>query len=301
MLSFKEVELDDKPLIKPFLEQQNYRASEFCFTNLCCWGIKYQTQFAIHDDWLLIRFKDDDNRLSYLKPLGKGNLKEAIEIVMDDASQLGIPFRLSSVTPRMLKEIEAVMPGVFRKVPNRKIFDYIYTSDKLILLKGKKLQSKRNYVNRFKKRDNWEYKSLTDNPDLVNECKQMLEKWMEEKGEDSDPSLRFDHHATRMMLDNFEYLELRGGAVYREGQMIAFSVGSKLTHDTLDVHVEKAMSDDVSGAYAIINQQFVKHEASDFTYINREEDMGLKSLRRAKLSYRPDILLEKYTLRLKGK
>ena len=126
MLSFKEVELDDKPLIKPFLEQQNYRASEFCFTNLCCWRIKYQTQFAIHDDWLLIRFKDDDNRLSYLKPLGKGNLKEAIEMVMDDASQLGIPFRLSSVTPRMLKEIEAVMREYFAKYPIEK-YSIIFT------------------------------------------------------------------------------------------------------------------------------------------------------------------------------
>ncbi len=301
MLSFKKVELEDKPLIKPFLEQQNYRASEFCFTNLCCWSIKFQTEFTIYNDWLLIRFRDDDNGISYLKPLGKGNLKGAIEILMEDASRLGIPFRLSSVTPQMWKEIDAAMPGAFRKTPNRKLFDYIYTSDKLIHLKGRKLQSKRNYVNRFKKNYDWSYKSLTGRPDLVKECKQMLEKWMEEKGEDKDLSLRFDHYATRMMLDNFEYLELRGGVICIEGQMIAFSVGSQLTKDTLDVHVEKAMSDDVPEAYAIINQQFVEHEASEFTYINREEDMGLKSLRKAKLSYRPDILLEKYTLRLKGK
>ncbi len=300
MLSFKKVELSDKPLIKPFLDQQNYRASEFCFTNLCCWGIKYQTEFSIYDDWLLIRFKDDENNTSYLKPLGKGDLKKAITTLIDDSSQFDTPFQLRSVTPQMWNEIEMAMPGAFRKTPDRKSFDYIYTSDKLIHLKGRKLQSKRNYVNRFKKKYDWSYKSLTGRPDLAKECKQMLEKWMEEKGEDKDLSLRFDHYVTRMMLDNFEYLELRGGVICIEGQMIAFSVGSKLTEDTLDVHVEKAMSDDVPEAYAAINQQFVEHEASEFTYINREEDVGLKSLRKAKLSYRPDILLEKYFLRLKS-
>lgn len=297
MLSFKKVELVDKPLIQPFLEQQNYRASEFCFTNLCCWGIKFQTEFTRYKDWLLIRFNDNENRISYLKPLGKGNLKKAIEILIDDSFHFDTPFQLRAITPQMWEEIDAAMPGAFFKIPDRKLFDYIYTSDKLIHLRGKKLQSKRNYVNRFRKENNWVYQSLTGNPDLVRECKQMLQRWMEEKGEDKDPLLMFDNYATCMMLDNFEYLELRGGVICRNGEMIAFSIGSKLTNDTFDVHVEKAISDAVPGAYAIINQQFIEHEAYAFTYINREEDMGLESLRKAKLAYQPDILLEKNILR----
>ena len=102
-----------------------------------------------------------------------------------------------------------------------------------------------------------------------------------------------------MFLDNFEEMELRGGALEANGEIIAFSLGAKLSEDTFDVHVEKAYSS-IQGAYPLINQQFVLNEASEFTYINREEDLGLPSLRKAKLSYRPDILLKKYIVKEKS-
>jgi hypothetical protein len=93
---------------------------------------------------------------------------------------------------------------------------------------------------------------------------------------------------------------LRGGAIEVDGDIVAFSLGTKLNADTFIVHVEKAYSE-IQGAYPIINQEFVKNEASEFTYINREEDMGYPSLRKAKMSYRPDILLEKYIVKEKDK
>ena len=298
MLTFKSLELQDKEIIDARLSQQNYRASDLCFTNLFCWGKKFDTQYAIADGWLIIRFKDNNRRNSYLKPIGTGNIKEGIAIIQDDHKQFDTVFQLRGLTQAMIDEIEAAMPGLFDYHLNRSVSDYIYTTEKLTLLKGKKLQSKRNHINRFKRENDWKYRSLTGNPALVIECKRMLDKWMEINREEKDPSLVYDDFATTLMLDHFEYLGLRGGLICVNNEIAAFALGEPLTADTMVVHVEKAFTD-IHGAYTIINQQFAENEAAGYDYINREEDMGIENLRQAKLSYQPDILLEKYNARLK--
>lgn len=298
MLTFKSLELKDKDIINSYLRQQNYRASDLCFTNLYCWGRKFDTQFAITPDWLFIRFKDNNGRNSYLKPVGTGNLKEAIDLIQENHSSFSSPFQMRGLTKEMIKEIEDAMPGRFDYQLNRSVSDYIYTTEKLIHLKGKKLQSKRNHINRFKRENDWRYHSLTGNRSLVEECKNMLDKWMEMNKEEKDPSLVYDDYATTLMLDNFEYFNLKGGLICVDNEIAAFTIGEPLTEDTFVVHVEKAFTS-IHGAYTIINQQFIENEASEFSYVNREEDMGMENLRRAKESYHPDILLEKYNARFK--
>ncbi len=296
MLLFKSLELKDKDIIDSYLQQQNYRASDLCFTNLYCWGKKFDTQFATTPDWLFIRFKDNNGRNSYLKPIGTGNLKDAIDLIVENHSSFTTPFQLRGVTKEMIAKIELAMPGRFNYRLNRSVSDYIYTTEKLIHLTGKKLQSKRNHINRFKRENDWKYHSLTGNPALVRECKDMLDKWMEVNKEEKDPSLAYDDYATTLMLDNFEYLNLKGGLICINNEIAAFTIGEPLTKDTVVVHVEKAFTT-IHGAYTIINQQFVENEVSEFLYVNREEDMGIENLRQAKLSYHPDILLEKYNAR----
>lgn len=298
MLTFKTIELKDKDTINSYLGRQNYRASDLCFTNLFCWGKKFDTQYAVTDGWLFIRFRDNNNRNSYLKPVGQGKIKEAVEIMLEDHKPFDTVFQIRGLTREMMDEIEKAMPGVFDYKLNRSVSDYIYLTEKLITLSGKKLQSKRNHVNRFKRENEWEYKSLTANPAMVKECRAMLHRWMQINGQDKDPSLVYDDFATTLMLDNFEYLGLQGGLICVNDEIAAFSIGEPLTEDTFVVHVEKAFTS-VHGAYNIINQQFLENEASNFTYVNREEDMGIENLRNAKLSYHPDILLEKYNARIR--
>ena len=298
MLTFRSLELEDKDIINSYLINQNYRASDLCFTNLYAWGKKFDTQFATDNDWLFIRFKDNSGRVSYLKPIGVGDIKKGIEIIIEDHKQFDSVFQIRGITQEMIDEIEKAMPETFNYKLNRSVSDYIYTSEKLIDLKGKKLQSKRNHINRFKRENKWQYKTLTGNPELVKECKGMLNKWMEINTADRDPSLAYDDFATTIMLENFEFLNLKGGLICVNNEIAAFSIGEILTKDTVVVHVEKAFTS-IHGAYTIMNQQFVLNEAADFKYINREEDMGVENLRKAKLSYQPDILLEKYNARFK--
>ena len=298
MITFREIELEDIETINSKLQSQNYRASDLCFTNLYAWGKKFNTQFAVTDDWLFIRFKDNNGRNSYLKPIGTGDLKEGIEIILEDHKQFDTVFQIRGMTKEMVDELEAAYPNMFNFKLNRSVSDYIYTVDKLRELKGKKLQSKRNHINRFKRENDWKYKTLTNNPELVKECKAMLDKWMELNKDEKDPSIIYDDFATTIMLENFERLNLRGGLICVDNEIVAFSIGEPLTKDTIVVHVEKAFTT-IHGAYNIINQQFALYETDGYTYINREEDMGVENLRRAKLSYQPDILLEKYNARFK--
>ena len=298
MIIFREIELEDIEIINSKLQSQNYRASDLCFTNLYAWGKKFNTQFAVTDEWLFIRFKDNNGRNSYLKPIGTGDIKEGIEIILEDHKQFNTVFKIRGMTKQMIEEVETAFPNKFIFKLNLSVSDYIYTVDKLRELKGKKLQSKRNHINRFNRENDWKYKTLTNNSELVKECKIMLNKWMELNKDEKDPSLIYDDFATTIMLENFERLNLRGGLICVDNEIVAFSIGEPLTKDTIVVHVEKAFTS-IHGAYTIINQQFALHETEGYTYINREEDMGVENLRRAKLSYYPDILLEKFNARFK--
>ena len=299
MLNFKRTELEDKEIIDSFLQNQNYRTAELCFTNLFTWGPKFNTEYAVANDWLFVRFRDNNNRNSYLKPMGKGNIKEGIQMIMEDHKQFDNVFQIRGLTKEMTSEIEEVMPNVFDYNFNRSVSDYIYTREKLTTLAGKKLQSKRNHINRFKRENDWKYISMHGETEFIKECKSLLKLWMNDHVENgSEPDDDFDTQAVNLMLDNFDYLGLQGGVICVEGEIVAFTIGEKLTEDTFVVHVEKARTD-VHGAYTIINQQFVENELSEFTYVNREEDMGIENLRKAKMSYYPDILLEKSVARLK--
>ena len=296
-MRFQKIQLSDKPTFDRLLDGNTFRASECCFSNLYGWAHKFDTKFAVFNDFLMIKYTAITGKCSYLMPFGKGDLRAAIEALHADCG-CKHRFEMSGVTLRMWKKIEEALPGVFTKTPTPDTFDYIYTSEKLLHLAGKKMQSKRNHVNRFKKEHRWEYISLNKRPEMVVECMRMLNKWYDLNAATHDKSLCLDYITTMDFLHNLEVLGLRGGAIFADGQIDAFSLGAPLSHDTFIVHVEKAFAK-INGAYSIMNQQFVENEAADFTYVNREEDMGFESLKKAKMSYHPDILLEKYLVKYK--
>lgn len=293
MINFKQVELSDKSRIDACLEGNIFRSCDFSFANMFTWNAKFKTQFDIYNKTLFLRFVEADGHMYYMMPIGPMPLKEAIQLMKEDAKACNIPFRMKGITLRMWDIIQKELPGEFEYIHDRNNDEYIYLSEKLITLSGKKLQSKRNHINRFKA-DNpdWEYFPLTGKDEL-DECAYMLDEW--ENLKDDEKSLRYDYIATKLMLEHFDYLQLKGGAIRVNGKIVAFTIGEKLTEDSFVVHVEKAFGE-INGAYTIVNQQFIQHEAANFKYINREEDMGIEPLRKAKLSYQPDILLEEAIL-----
>src|SRR5690554_2314775 len=156
MLEFRDIKLEDKKIIDKHLSYVPYRASEGCFSNLYGWAHKYNTTFAIWRDFLLVKFISDRGSCSYLMRFGKGNLMGAIEKLMEDCDD-PVRFEMSGVTKAMKKEIEKIMPRRFEYLRQRRLYDYIYKSEKLINLSGRRLQSKRNHINRFNNRYEWRY------------------------------------------------------------------------------------------------------------------------------------------------
>ena len=159
-------------------------------------------------------------------------------------------------------------------------------------MSGKKLHGKRNHINKFKANyeGRWVYESMTK--DNLEDCFQMALRWRNENGCEEDPEKRGEICVTLNALRLFEELELKGGVLRVDGEVVAFTLGEPVCSDTFVVHIEKAYAD-IQGAYPMINQQFVEHECQNYQYVNREEDTGAEGLRKAKLSYRPVFLVEK--------
>ncbi len=292
MIDFQPVRIEDRDLINQFFSLSDYRNCDFSFANIFCWKHKYDTTFAIVEDFLFFRFYAGHHTPGYMMPIGNGDLKTALEILQADAKERGHRLLLYAITRNMFDRIETVFPAQFRYHPDRDWSEYIYSAQDLITLSGKKYQSKRNHINRFRKTyDNYEYLPITR--EIIPECLELYYQWCKENGGcNEDISLIEERHATQKAFHYYEDLGLKGGAIRLNGKIVAYSYGQQLTADTFGVHAEKSLYD-IEGGFTMINQQFAEHECAQFVYINREEDLGIDSLRKAKESYHPIYLLEK--------
>ena len=246
--------------------------------------------FAIIENTLV--FKSENNGLAFTYPIGAPeDVKHAIDFLKEYSEEKGAPFQLYHVTEPQFEQLEEWYPGRFEIEYNRDVADYVYESEKLATLSGKKLHGKRNHINKFKTTfEDWKYETLT--PENAEDCFQMALKWREQNGCDEDDEKNAEMCVTLNSLRLQKELELIGGVLRVSGEVIAFTIGEPISEDTFVVHIEKAFAD-VQGAYPMINQQFVEHECMNYKYINREEDTGAEGLRKAKLSYRPAFLVEK--------
>ena len=183
----------------------------------------------------------------------------------------------------MVDKLLSDCPGMFRKEESIDDEDYIYETEKLISLSGKKYHSKRNFVNRFEASYSYEYMPLTGENALS--CLPALEEWFARHHEKM--LFYFDEHeAILELLHNFDALGLKGAAIKIDGKIRAMTIGEFLPPDTAHIIIEKA-DIDYPGLYAVINQKFLEHEWAGTKLVNREEDMGVEGLRKAKQSYHP--------------
>lgn len=296
MISFKDIELSDRELITRYTQNSPRRNCDLSFSNLCSWRFLYNTQFAILDGYLLLKFWVEEE-LVYMMPIGNGDLKKVLEALIEDAHQEGKPFCLLGICSGMCSELETFMPGKFQFTADRDYADYLYLRTDLATLSGKKLQAKRNHVNKFKRTYNYEYTPIT--PDRIQECLELEAIWCKANNCDQYEGTGNERRALVYALRHFDELGLMGGILHVDGKIVAFTFGMPINQDTFGVHVEKADTS-IDGAYAMINHEFAKHIPEQYIYINREEDLGIEGLRKAKLSYQPAIILDKYMACLKG-
>lgn len=291
MIDFRPLTLSDKQTCEAYLLDGTERGCEYSFANLYLWG--RQRAAVIHDH--LVLFSQFSRRTVYPYPVGTGDKKPVLDAIMEDARQRGIPCRITGLNQEDMTLLEQLYPGYFRFHCDRDSYDYVYDINDLADLKGRKYQKKRNHFNRF--RDSFPY--YTAQPltrQLLPAVQQMVEAWYEDRlRENPKGDYHMERSAIRRALAHFEDLGMEGLVILDDGLVLAMTLGSRLSEDTFDIHFEKARQDTES-AYPVVNCEFARYlreKYPEVKFLNREDDLGLEGLRKAKLSYYPHHLVEK--------
>lgn len=291
MIDFKSLDPANKEAYDRYLLNAGERGCEYSFVNLYLWG---RQKAAFLNDHLVF-FSQFNRKSVYLFPIGYGDKKPVLDAVMEDAKARGIPCRFTGMTQDDCALLESLYPGKLRYHFDRDCFDYIYAIDDLADLKGRKFQRKRNHLNRFR----------DANPDHVLEpiteeniaqVQQLVETWYQLRlQENPHGDYHMERAALTKALQQRQALGLEGLVLRTGDQLLAMTMGSQLNATTFDIHFEKAL-DIADGAYAAINNGFARYLREKYPqlqWLNREDDMGLEGLRKAKLSYNPDHMIEK--------
>ena len=291
MIEFRKLTPEDRERYEQLHFACGERGCEFTFANLYLWG--RQRIAFIHDHAVL--FSQFDRRTVYPFPVGGGDKKAALEAIINDAHERDIPCRLTGLTEENIRQLEELYPGKFFFHCDRDSYDYVYAIDDLAELKGKKYQKKRNHVNRFRtEHPDYRVQPLCD--ELLEEVKALVDGWYESRlAQDPTADFLMERRALEKALRDYEKLGLETLVLLDGRQVLAVTMGSFLAENTLDVHFEKAR-EDVDGAYAAINCEFARYLREKYPqlqFLNREEDMGIPGLRKAKESYLPHHLTEK--------
>ena len=294
MLSFKVYGMEDKTLFESFTLCHGYHNIEASFTNNFIWRKAWNTQIAADDNamyMLLNNGKDQPYMLTpFLRDCDKsiGPSLEKCERYLQKT--FGSPLLVRGITKNIKEKIERDCPGEYTFEEKRDYFDYVYLAEDLCALKGKRYSAKRNHINSLLKLHRAEYRRYT--PDDYDACVSLQEKWIQNKGENLE-----DYAVERVVIEqalgNIDRLNLRCGLLLVDGRLEAFSIGEKFVDDMVIIHIEKA-NPNMRGTFALINREFARNEWCGTRYINREEDLGIAGLRKAKLSYYPDHMIEKY-------
>ncbi len=299
MLTFKSLELDEKPLFDSYVMGHGYRHSEASFSNMYTWQEAWDMKMAVEGNGLYISMYSDVYRPFLLPPYLKDE-SESIAPYMKICEeymveQFGV-FYLKCATPQMVEKIKRDCGDRYSFAYDEYNTEYVYNAQDLINLSGKKYHSKRNHINAFLRSYDAEFELYDDC--YRQECLKLQTDWATDK--DADPrEAEEEMLSITKALDHWRELNFKGCVIKMNGAIAAFSFGEQISEDTAIIHIEKARTD-VNGLFPYINNEFVKNVWSHCTYINRAEDMGVPGIRKAKQSYHPAFMLEKYDVLLSG-
>ena len=303
------ITLEDRELLESFLKGFDYKTSDISYTSLFMWREINQFSWEQIGDYLCIAgsgyldtVEGDPFMFPPLTRTGEyepESLRRTILEAKGRFEEQGKPFIMMLVPFHMLDILSAAMPDELGYEADRPNYDYLYDTKDLIELKGRAYHKKKNHLNYFHANYEYEYGAMT--PDMTDDAMEFIREFNERKGLE-DPRermlLEFEERAMRDVFLNLDTVGYLSGVIRIGGRIEALSVGGRIGTKTVIVHVEKANTE-YRGLYQAINNEFCKAMASNVKRINREEDMGIPGLRKAKLSYKPVKFSEKYTVTLK--
>ena len=294
MLEWSIPEAEDEDWINSCIAVSGTMASDASFANIYLLRNKYSTKISRYKDFIIRKYSGKGARCGYTFPLGRGDVAKALAEIEKDAKECGERLQFAFVTEEQKEVLENAMPARFCYSSDAGDSDYIYLRSELASLSGKAFHKKKNHFSKFV-RTYPDYKYYEIGACNIYDAQKVADAWYYEHLQDEDASQLAEYKAIKEALENFEELGLIGGIIYVNDSPCAMTIASKINENTVDVHFEKAVGEyALNGGYAAINKLF-SEKLDGVTWLNREEDIGIEGLRKAKLSYRPKIMLKKYS------
>lgn len=286
-LDFKPITPQSRAEVQSVTFAAGLRNCNFTFANLYGWQTHFGTCYAVVGETLVLRFRFGES-MAHIVCSRRVPDRALLESLADADGHLC----LLALEDDRAAAVAALFPGRATVTPMRDSYDYLYLRSELASVAGKSLKNKRNHINKFRtEHPGFEYRDLT--PDLFDRCRQLERLWRDaspHENPDYGDTIDTEQRVIERVFANWDALGMQGGCIFVDDELVAFTYGCPVTPDTFDVCVEKA-DRRVDGAFSIINQQFAAHLPESYLYLNREEDMGLEGLRKAKLSYHPAQLI----------
>jgi len=294
-LEFKKIEVNSILEMLPFYAMRHNMTCDSVFLESYVWKDYYNVRYAIWENKALLWLMENEGRCFSAMPLCREeDLPGAFAAIEEYFNEeLGYPLVINLADEYAVKYLNLPEDRylVEEQVDSR---DYLYNGDAMRSLAGKKLHKKKNRVNAFKREyeGRYEYRRLccSDSHDVW----VFLDRWRQQKGEEVEEHLDYEVKGIHDILKNCSEFSIHMGGVYIDGQMEAFTIGSYNPVEHMAViHIEKA-NPEINGLYQFINQQFLIEEFPEAEWVNREDDMGLEGLRKAKMTYYPADYARKY-------
>jgi hypothetical protein len=279
--AFRHLELKDKAVFDAAFKSHPPENSEYTFTNLYAWRNAHNFGIAKLDDLIIL-----ESKRSYYPPIGGGDASKAIKKILADTNSRFI--RVPETVKTMFDKDHSI-----HATDDRDNADYMFSTQDLIKLEGRKYDGKRNLIKNFKSKFQYEY--ITVNENTVPEILRFQDVWCVEKGCGQSKSLQDESDAVKAMLSHLGLFSLKAGALRVNGQISAVCIAESLNPQTLVIHVLKG-AQGMTGIYQAMFNEFLSREAARYSFINMEQDLGIEGLRKSKGSYHPLKLLKKFSL-----
>jgi hypothetical protein len=290
-LEFEPIDLKKQKDYLKRLSECSQLASDYSFANLWGWGEEYGLQWAWHDNLVWLKQTKPSN--VYWAPVGQWTQVDWNKI-FENIDQHTV---FTRIPEELINIWRPSLGDRIRIEEERRNWDYLYSLEELIELKGNRFHKKRNLLNQFIKK--YDYKFVNFGPELIEPAMAMQEDWCNWRNCESSEILAAENRAVLKIFMNWDKLvDLTGGAILVDNMIVASTVAEKYSPDTVLIHYEKGCPD-YKGVYQAINQMFLAHLTEAFKWVNREQDLGEEGLRKAKLSYNPVDFLRKYRVILK--
>lgn len=282
---WKKLDISSKEIIESYTKGK-FSICDYSFTNLLLWSEGDNLQYMVEDEVLYIKGNYMGEE-SYFLPISfNGSIKkvkEAVEKILNKGYTIELipeEYLLNFKDEFIIEEM-------------KDSFDYIYSVEDLAFLKGRKYSKKKNKINQFKKNYNWEYQTIT--PENIKLVEEYQNKWCLKKKCHENDTLNSESLGLETIFKNFDKLNLLGGVIFVDEEVIGYTIGEELNEESLVIHIEKA-DELYNGSYQAINAIFLENTGLNYKKVNREDDSGVPGMRKAKESYYPILTLKKHRI-----